>query len=73
MISCGGKRKSTAGKFCHYAEMNRRLAIVLILLIAAPLSLWYALLQGSLNISAAELWQSLSGARDSTVYRVIHE
>mgnify|MGYP001619753985 CR=1 FL=1 len=53
--------------------MNRRLVIVLILLTAAPLSLWFALAQGSLNISAAELWQALGGGHDSMTYRVIHD
>ena len=53
--------------------MNRRLVIVLILLTAAPLSLWLALSQGSLNISMAELWQALSGGHDNTAYRVIHD
>jgi len=54
--------------------MNRRLLIVLILLAAAPLSLWFALSQGSLNIGATELWRALLGDRDNaTAYLVIHE
>jgi iron complex transport system permease protein len=54
--------------------MNRRLLIVLILLAAAPLSLWFALSQGSLNIDAAELWRALLGSNDNaTAYLVIHE
>ena len=54
--------------------MNRRLLIVLILLAAAPLSLWFALSQGSLNIATAELWRALLGGHDNaTVYLVIHE
>ncbi|MDO8703468.1 MAG: iron ABC transporter permease [Sulfuricaulis sp.] len=53
--------------------MNRRLVIVLILLTAAPLSLWLALSQGSLNISMAELWQALSDGPNDTSYLVIHE
>ena len=53
--------------------MNRRLVIVLMLLTAAPLSLWLALSQGSLNISMAELWQALGGGHDNTAYRVIHD
>ncbi len=53
--------------------MNRRLLIMLILLAAVPLSLWFALSQGSLPISAAELWQALRVNHDSTTYLVIHE
>jgi iron complex transport system permease protein len=54
--------------------MNRRLPITLLLLAAAPLSLWFALSQGSLNIAAAELWRALLGGHDNaTVYLVIHE
>ncbi len=54
--------------------MNRRLPITLLLLAAAPLSLWFALSQGSLNIDAAELWRALLGDRDNaTAYLVIHE
>jgi iron complex transport system permease protein len=53
--------------------VNRRLPITLLLL-AAPLSLWFALSQGSLNIDAAELWRALLGNRDNaTAYLVIHE
>jgi iron complex transport system permease protein len=54
--------------------MNRRLPITLLLLAAAPLSLWFALSQGSLNIEAAELWRALLGGHDNTTaYLVIHE
>ena len=54
--------------------MNRRLPIMLLLLAAAPSSLWFALSQGSLNIDAAELWRVLLGDRDNaTAYLVIHE
>jgi len=54
--------------------MNRRLPITLLLLAAAPLSLWFALSQGSLNIGAAELWRALLGGHDNaTAYLVIHE
>ncbi len=54
--------------------MNRRLTIALFLLAAVPLSLWYALSQGSVSIGAAELWRALLGHRDNTTaYLVIHE
>lgn len=54
--------------------MNRRLLTMLILLALASLSLWFALSQGSLNISTSELWQALRGNSDnSTAYLVIHE
>lgn len=53
--------------------MNRRRLIALILLAAVPLSLWFALSQGSLNISTAELWQALRGGHDGTASLVIHE
>ena len=54
--------------------MNRRLPITLLLLAAAPLSLWFALSQGSLNIAATELWRALLGGHDNaTAYLVIHE
>jgi iron complex transport system permease protein len=54
--------------------MNRRLPIMLLLLAAAPLSLWFALSQGSLNIDTAELWRALLGGHDNaTAYLVIHE
>ena len=54
--------------------MNRRLPITLLLLAAAPLSLWFALSQGSLNIATTELWRALLGGHDNaTVYLVIHE
>lgn len=54
--------------------MNRRLLTMLILLALAPLSLWFALSQGSLNIVAPELWQALRGNSDNaTTYLVVHE
>ena len=54
--------------------MNRRLPITLLLLAAAPLSLWFALSQGSLNIDAAGLWRALLGDHgNATTYLVIHE
>lgn len=54
--------------------MNRRLPITLLLLAAAPLSLWFALSQGSLSIGATELWRALLGGHDNaTAYLVIHE
>jgi len=54
--------------------MNRRLPITLLLLAAAPLSLWFALSQGSLNINAVELWRALLGDHNNaTAYLVIHE
>lgn len=53
--------------------MNRRLLVTLILLAAAPLSLWFALSQGSVPIGAAELWQALSGNNTGTEYLVVHE
>ena len=54
--------------------MNRRLPITLLLLAAAPLSLWFALSQGSLNIDAAELWRALLvDHANATAYLVIHE
>ena len=54
--------------------MTRRLPITLLLLAAAPLSLWFALSQGSLNIDAAELWRALLGDHaNATAYLVIHE
>jgi iron complex transport system permease protein len=54
--------------------MNRRLPITLLLLAAAPLSLWFALSQGSLNIATTELWRALLGGHDNaTAYLVIHE
>lgn len=54
--------------------MNRRLPIMLLLLATAPLSLWFALSQGSLNIDAAELWRALFGDHaNATAYLVIHE
>lgn len=54
--------------------MNRRLLIILILLVLAPLALWFALSQGSLDIGATELWHALLGLPgDATAQRVIHE
>ncbi len=54
--------------------MSRRLLTMLILLAATPLTLWFALSQGSLNISAQELWLALHGGPDNaTTYLVIHE
>jgi len=54
--------------------MSRRLLTMLILLAATPLTLWFALSQGSLNISAQELWLALRGYPDNTTaYLVIHE
>jgi iron complex transport system permease protein len=54
--------------------MNRRLPITILLLAATPLSLWFALSQGSLNIAATELWRALLGGHDNaTAYLVIHE
>ena len=54
--------------------MNRRLLIILILLAAAPTAIGYALTQGSLDIDATQLWQSLRGNADNAMaYQVIHE
>lgn len=54
--------------------MNRRLLIILMLLALAPLALWFALSQGSLDIGATELWRALLGLPgDATAQRVIHE
>ncbi|MDH3407035.1 MAG: iron ABC transporter permease, partial [Gammaproteobacteria bacterium] len=54
--------------------MSRRPLIMLILLVAAPMTIWFALIQGSLDIGAAQLWQSLRGNADhATAYQVIHE
>jgi iron complex transport system permease protein len=53
--------------------MNRRLMITLILLAAAPCSLWFALSQGSVHIGAAEMWQALRGGQDRTAYLIVHE
>ena len=54
--------------------MSRRLLTMLILLAATPLTLWFALSHGSLNISAQELWLALRGYPDNTTaYLVIHE
>lgn len=47
---------------------------MLILLAAAPFTLWFALSQGSLPISSTELWLALGGNHDNeTAYRVVHE
>jgi len=54
--------------------MNRRLLTMLILLALAPLTLWFALSHGSLDIGAAELWRALLGRQDNaTAYLVVHE
>ena len=53
--------------------MNRRLFIVSVLLLAAPLSLGFGLSHGSLNITAAELWQVLRGAHDGMAAQVVLE
>ncbi len=54
--------------------MNRRLLIILMLLALAPLALWFALSQGSLDIGATELWRALLGQTgDATAQRVILE
>lgn len=54
--------------------MNRRLLTMLILLALAPLALWFALTQGSLDLHAPELWRALLGRRDdATTWLVVHE
>src|SRR3989344_3266775 len=54
--------------------MNRRLLIILMLLALAPLALWFALSQGSLDIGAVELWRALLGQTgDATAQRVVLE
>ena len=54
--------------------MNCRLLTMLILLALAPLALWFALSQGSLHISAPEMWLAFRGNTDNTTaYLVIHE
>jgi iron complex transport system permease protein len=53
--------------------MNRRLLVTLILLAAAPFSLWFALSQGSVPIGTADLWQALRGDHTGTEYLVVHE
>ncbi len=54
--------------------MNCRLLIILMLLALAPLALWFALSQGSLDIGATELWRALLGLPgDATAQRVILE
>ena len=52
--------------------MNRRLTITLILLAAAPCSLWFALSQGSVHIGAAELWQALTRGPSRTPHLCVH-
>ena len=54
--------------------MNRRLIIFVVLLAALPLSLGFALSQGSLPLSLMEIARALSGQHDNaTAYQVIHE
>ena len=54
--------------------MNRRLLIILMLMALAPLALWFALSQGSLDIGATELWGALlNQTGDATAQRVILE
>ena len=53
--------------------MSRRLLLTLTLLLAAPLSLLYALSHGSLAISPAELWQAIRGTDTSLAQSVILE
>ena len=54
--------------------MSRRLPITLLLLAAAPLSLWFALSQGSVHVAATDLWRALLGDHGNiTAYLVIHE
>lgn len=54
--------------------MSRRLLTMLILLALAPLTLWFALSHGSLDIGAAELWRALLGHQDNTTaWLVVHE
>ena len=53
--------------------MNRRLPIILILLAAAPLSLWFAVSQGSLDIGGTALWHALLSEHDGTAYLVVHD
>ncbi|MEW6331445.1 MAG: iron ABC transporter permease [Pseudomonadota bacterium] len=54
--------------------MNRRLLTMLLLLALAPLTLWFALSQGSLDIGTPDMWRALLGARDdATSYMVVHE
>jgi len=53
--------------------MNHRLLITLILLAAAPLSLWFAVSQGSLDIGGAALWHALFGEPGGTAYLVVHD
>jgi iron complex transport system permease protein len=52
--------------------MNHRLLMTLLLLAAAPLSLWFALSQGSLDIDASALWQALFSETSGTNYLVVH-
>jgi iron complex transport system permease protein len=53
--------------------MNRRLLLTLTMLLAAPLSLLYALSHGSMAISPAELWQALRGTDTGLTQSVILE
>ena len=53
--------------------MSRRLLLTLTLLLAAPLSLLYALSHGSLAISPAELWQAIHGTDTGLAQSVILE
>jgi iron complex transport system permease protein len=53
--------------------MNRRLLLTLMMLLAAPLSLLYALSHGSLAISPAELWQAIHGSDSTLAQSVILE
>ena len=47
--------------------MSRRLLTMLMLLVLAPLSLWFALSQGSLDIGAQEMWLVLRGNTDNAM------
>ncbi|MBI3547261.1 MAG: iron ABC transporter permease [Gammaproteobacteria bacterium] len=53
--------------------MNRRLIIASLLVLAAPLSLGFALAHGSLNIGVAELWQVMRGGHDGMAAQVVLE
>ena len=53
--------------------MNRHLLLTLTMLLAAPLSLLYALSHGSLAISPAELWQAIHGSNSTLAQSVILE
>ncbi|HYA39118.1 MAG TPA: iron ABC transporter permease [Candidatus Methylomirabilis sp.] len=52
--------------------MNRRLLIILVLLAAAPLSLWFAVSQGSLDIGGTALWHALLGEHGAA-YLVVRD